>query len=152
MPMTDKLIPIFAIAAVAVAAIVFANRTMNMEDRMDKMKTALSGVVNATSPAADITLQLFHTDSTVPYRARYLLIPRYLAPPVFKNDTAVVMRELNGRRQQMYRIVKALKYDTVLSVCRVDAPDSIVHVITDKRRVLLQSRDNEYCYYLTVSH
>lgn len=140
------------VVAVVVTAVLYAGKINSREEPFDKMKTTLAGIDEVTPADANITLELLGVANEVPYWVRYILAPRYISAPAYKNDTVSVVKEVNGQKRNMLRVVKVFKYDTALTVYPLQMPDSVAKAKVAGRRVLWQNKDERYAYILTTTH
>ena len=106
----------------------FRDKIGREPDDLLKVEMALAGAQKIIPPGADITLQNLSDRGELHFWVRYILAPDYVA----------------------YR---THQFDTILAIASLSKCDSVANQIAaEKRRVLWQNKDAQYCYYLTCSH
>ncbi len=120
-------IPILIVLSVTTATVMYSNKIHHDDDDIDKIQRALAGIYNVIPVNADLNFRNIGVDPAVYQQIRYILAPAYLS-------------------------VHAHNYDTVLSVCSIYAVDSALQATAAGQKLLWQSRDDRYYYFLTSSH
>jgi hypothetical protein len=129
-----KFFPVISliITTITIATILHAVKINGETDDMDKMSLALKGIEKVLPATANISIQSLGGPDNRWFYCRYLLVPRHCV---------------------LYRPVldSSRKFDTLLTITSFDASDSIVHTITDYRKIIWENKDKQYKYYLTCN-
>lgn len=120
------ILPLLAFAIIA-AAILHARKpaTSAQEIGIGRLNKQFRELQNILPANANISLLTADVSSEVSFWGRYLLAYPYGVAD--KQD----------------------KLDTTITICSMHSKDSVLHTITDGRRVLWAKADDEYRYFLT---
>jgi hypothetical protein len=124
--MKHTVIPLLLLIAIIIATILHSYRknTYPIEDSFDRLSAGLNNIDRVLPLKTNISIYPVGVPTEVFLFSSYLLAPR------------------------CSRGNKNIKLDTVLSICPVGTPDSILHT-TMKKKILWSNKDDQYQYYLT---
>ena len=131
--MKSALVITLIIIAVIVATIVHSAKINHETDDIDKMASGLKGIEKVLPVNSNISIQSFGVPDQAWLYCRYLLVPRY----------CVLYKPLVDTKG---------KFDTLLALAPVSATDSLLHVITDNKKIIWEGADQQYKYYLTCNN
>lgn len=130
-----KSVPVIALmaAAIVVATLLHSAKNNRDTDDIDKIANGLKGIEKVLPEDANVFIQQYGIPGEYWLYCRYVLVPR---------NSVLFRTDLNGNR----------RVDTIIAITTKDATDSVLHVITDNRKVLWQHDDEQYKYYLTCNN
>lgn len=124
--MKNALVIICLSVAVATATAMYAHRSQRAAaTRIDGCAAALAGIEKVLPAGARLSFSCPNSNAELYATCRYVLVPMYLS---FRPGE---------------------HFDTALTLLPAKASDSEIQVVTANRRVLWQSVDTSYRYYLT---
>jgi|GEM_PF-6945617 len=119
---------ILLLAAIVVATKWHVNKDNAQGDKIDKLDAGLKEVKAHLPPGSSFKLKMPEgIPSDIYILWGYLLAPRYCSISPKEN------------------------YDTVLTICNMNVTDSALHSITDHRKMICNSEDGQYKYFLTCN-
>ncbi len=125
--MKSRFVLPLVIVAIGIAALLHRYKARHQSTEIDVIQKGLQSLVRYLPLSASFTYKPEGVSTDVYLYGRYILAPRYLS--------------INYKEH----------FDTVLSVCPHNVADTIVTRILGNRRLLGQSKDEHYAYFLTCS-
>jgi len=128
--MRNRMFIVLLAVSITGAAILHAKKpakdTNNAE--MEQLSNSLEPVKQFVPEGSSISFTMIDIKNEVFLWSRYLLAPRYV--PYYPNE----------------------RFDTGLTICKVDAGDSVLVSITNNRKLIWKYKDQSYYYFLTSAH
>lgn len=127
--MKGGLVFIVLVVATVVATRQHINKSNPQGERIEKLAEGLKEVNKYLPPGSNFKFNMPEGAPGDAYMLwRYILAPAYAS--------------IHPKEQ----------FDTVLSICNTNISDSLIHALTDNRKVLCTSTDGQYKYYLTCNN
>jgi hypothetical protein len=115
------------VAAIATATWLYTEKSAKEQSGIESYSVALQSVHKVLSPDGGISLKYVDVDPTIYLWTRYLLAPHYISVYDYEH------------------------FDTTISVCKVNASDSVITSFIADKRLLWEHKDKNFHYFLTSS-